>query len=174
MGIFVKNILDVCCGGKMFWFNKKNPNVLFCDIRKEKLIFPGNRTTSILPDMIVDFCKMPFSDNTFKLVVFDPPHLIKPGKTGWMFKKYGGLSENWKDDLKKGFEECFRVLKPDGILIFKWNETDIKVEEILKLTPVNPLFGNRQGKKHKTHWICFMKNKQKKEYFNFITGKLNV
>jgi hypothetical protein len=26
-----KPILDPCCGGKMFWFNKNNPHVLFCD-----------------------------------------------------------------------------------------------------------------------------------------------
>lgn len=29
-----KQILDVCCGSKMFWFEKDNPNVEFCDIRK--------------------------------------------------------------------------------------------------------------------------------------------
>lgn len=59
--------------------------------------------------------------------------------------------------LKKGFSECFRVLKPGHTLIFKWNETDIPVEEILKLTPYKPLFGNRCGKTSKTHWICFIK-----------------
>lgn len=29
-----KKILNPCCGSKMFWFDKNNPNVEFCDIRK--------------------------------------------------------------------------------------------------------------------------------------------
>ena len=28
-----KPILDVCCGPKMFWFDKNNPYVVFCDKR---------------------------------------------------------------------------------------------------------------------------------------------
>lgn len=30
-----KPIIDVCCGSRMFWFDKDNPNVEFCDIRQE-------------------------------------------------------------------------------------------------------------------------------------------
>ncbi|WP_315403017.1 hypothetical protein [Hoylesella saccharolytica] len=54
-------------------------------------------------------------------------------------------------------DDC--VLKPGGFLIFKWNETDIKVTEILKLTPERPVFGHISGKRANTHWICFMKNR---------------
>ena len=71
--------------------------------------------------------------------------------------KYGHLNGDWKDNIRKGFAECFRVLKHGGFLIFKWNETDIKVSEILKLTPVKPIFGHISGKRANTHWICFMK-----------------
>lgn len=28
----MKPILDACCGGRMFYFDKNNPNVLFTDI----------------------------------------------------------------------------------------------------------------------------------------------
>ena len=76
--------------------------------------------------------------------------------TGYQQIKYGALYSDWKDMLQRGFSECFRVLEPGGVLIFKWNETDIPVKEILKLAPVKPLFGNRSGKSSKTHWICFM------------------
>ena len=31
-----KPVLDVCCGGKMFYFDKTNENILFCDKRKIK------------------------------------------------------------------------------------------------------------------------------------------
>ncbi len=61
--------------------------------------------------------------------------------------------------LRKGFEECFRVLKPEGTLIFKWNEDEVAVTEILKLTPEQPLIGNRYGKHFKSHWIVFLKPK---------------
>lgn len=64
---------------------------------------------------------------------------------------------DWRDMLSKGFKECFRVLKSGGFLIFKWNDTDIKVSEILKLTPEKPVFGHISGKRSNTHWICFMK-----------------
>jgi hypothetical protein len=44
-----------------------------------------------------------------------------------MAAKYGKLSESWREDISKGFAECFRVLYSDGVLVFKWNETQIKV-----------------------------------------------
>ena len=31
----MKKIIDVCCGGRAFWFDKENPDVEFCDIRNE-------------------------------------------------------------------------------------------------------------------------------------------
>lgn len=157
------SILDACCGGRMFWFDKKNPNALYIDIREEHTFITkgnhgvDNRHRQILPDIVMDFRKMDLPDNHFSLVVFDPPHL-KAGRKSYMAQIYGSLSDtDWKQDLAKGFSECFRVLKPNGVLIFKWNESDIPLREILALTPVPPLFGHRSGKAMKTHWICFMK-----------------
>lgn len=54
---------------------------------------------------------MPFEDNTFHHVVFDPPHLVNAGNTSWLVKKYGKLNEDWRNDIKQGFKECMRVLK---------------------------------------------------------------
>lgn len=101
---------------------------------------------------------MPFLDNTYKLVVFDPPHMVQLGKSSWMAKKYGVLSNTWKEDIKQGFSECMRVLEPDGILVFKWNESQIKTSEILSLINQKPLFGHTTGRQSKTVWMCFMKN----------------
>ena len=61
----------------------------------------------------------------------------------------------WFD--KTMFGECFRVLKEHGVLILKWNETQIPVSQILKLTTRKPLFGNKQPNRTGTHWIVFMK-----------------
>lgn len=150
-------VLDPCCGSRMFWFDKKNQGVLFGDIRSESHVLCDGRSLNIAPDMIMDFTDLPFEDGSFKLVVFDPPHLKTAGENGWQMKKYGRLTGQWRDDIRKGFSECFRVLVPDGVLIFKWNETQIKVSEILALTDEKPLFGHPSGKKGGTHWITFMK-----------------
>ena len=157
-------VLDVCCGSRMFWFDKLDSRGTFMDKRKESHILKdksskgGSRELIIDPDFQADFTALPFDDETFPLVVFDPPHLIGPGKNGWLAKKYGSLIGDWRTEISKGFSECFRVLRPDGTLIFKWNEEKIKVSEILALTPEVPLFGNRCGKTAKTHWIVFMKS----------------
>ena len=99
-------ILDACCGSRMFWFDKENPDVVFQDIRNEDLdLNHGNRTCHIRPDHLGDFRQMSFPDETFYLVVFDPPHLKGAGQTGYMAKKYGTLDANWRLDLKRGFDE---------------------------------------------------------------------
>jgi len=152
-----KPILDMCCGSRMFHFDRSNPDVLFGDIRSEEHTLCDGRKLEITPDMHMDFRSLPFADNSFAVVVFDPPHLNVLGKSSWMAKKYGVLNESWQDDIRKGFSEAFRVLKPEGVLIFKWNEIQIKTSEILKLTNVKPLVGHISGKRSNTHWICFMK-----------------
>lgn len=155
-----KKIIDVCCGVKMFYFDKNDSRVLFCDKRKIKTNLCDGRKFEVNPDCVCDFTDLPFPDKSFKMVVFDPPHLLKgtdAEPTGWQHIKYGCLQGNWKEMLRKWFEECFRVLDDYGFLIFKWNETDIRVCEILKLTDKNPIFGHISGKRSNTHWICFMK-----------------
>lgn len=158
-----KLILDACCGSRMFWFDKSNPNVLFADIRtetveaKDSSCKSGTRTIEVKPDIEMDFRDMPFSDSTFKMVVFDPPHLNKLGKNSWMAKKYGVLNPTWKTDINEGFKECMRVLQPYGTLIFKWNENQITVNEILNTIGHEPLFGHKSGKRANTHWLAFMK-----------------
>lgn len=153
-----KRVIDVCCGSKMFWFDKNNPDVEFCDIRTIPYHeFYPNRYIEVSPDTVCDFTSLPFDDNSYKLAVFDPPHLTKVGDTSWLKLKYGKLEGDWKDTLRKGFSECFRVLDADGVLIFKWCEEQIPLREILPLSPYPPLFGHRSGKHNKTHWLCFMK-----------------
>jgi ubiquinone/menaquinone biosynthesis C-methylase UbiE len=151
----MKTILDVCCGSRMFWFDKQNENTVYMDIREYDDVLCDGRELHIHPDIVGDFRNIPFPDNSFNLVVFDPPHLIRAGKTSWVGKKYGILAETWQDDLRAGFKECFRVLKPHGTLIFKWNEDQIKLRQVLALTDHKPLFGDRRSK---THWIVFTKN----------------
>jgi SAM-dependent methyltransferase len=150
----LKLILDACCGSKMFWFDKNNEHTVFMDNRELDTELCDGRKLVINPDIVGDFTNIPFDAETFNLVVFDPPHLINAGDKSWLATKYGKLNKNWKEELKKGVQECFRVLKNNGVLIFKWNEEQIKISEILKLSSVKPLFGNQRGK---THWMVFIK-----------------
>lgn len=90
--------------------------------------------------------------------VIDPPHLEYAGDTSIMALKYGKLRGDWRSMLRCGFDECMRVLKPNGVLIFKWSEIQFPLSEILPLFSQKPLFGNRCRKRgNKTHWLCFMK-----------------
>lgn len=117
-------ILDMCCGSRMFWLNKKDKRAVFTDIRCEHHTLCDGRKLHIMPDVIADFRALPFADSSFAQVIFDPPHLMRVGKKSWMGKKYGALNrETWQDDIRQGFSEAFRVLRPQGTLIFKWNET---------------------------------------------------
>ena len=147
-------ILDACCGSKMFWFDTSRHDTVYMDNRELDTKLCDGRRLVIEPDVVADFRDMPFPDETFTLVVFDPPHLIRAGRTSWLALKYGVLGNDWREDLRKGFAECFRVLKPDGILVFKWNECQVKLKDVLRLTEEQPLIGDRRGK---THWMIFIK-----------------
>lgn len=153
-------VLDPCSGSRMMWFDRQHPAALYGDQRQEEHVLCDGRTLRIEPDMLIDFRSMPFPDNTFRLVAFDPPHLTHAGPKSWMAAKYGKLSENWRDDLSKGFAECFRVLAGDGVLVFKWNETQVRIKEVLALTPHQPMFGHTSGRKGLTHWMVFMKPRE--------------
>ena len=152
----MKRILDACCGGRMCWFDKNHPEAVFMDIRKETHTLCDGRTLDVSPDVVADFRNMPFEDATFSLVLFDPPHLKHLGDSAWLAKKYGKLLPTWEDDIRRGFEECMRVLKPDGVLIFKWNEEQIPTAKIISLIGKQPLFGHTSGNR-KTIWMCFIK-----------------
>ena len=160
-----KPILDACCGSRMFWKDHHNPNVLYVDNRVLKCqpIWKSNdgrstRYCTVLPDIVADFTALPFADNTFCHVVFDPPHLVNVGKTSWMAKKYGRLDRyEWPKMIRRGFDECWRVLKTNGTLVFKWGQRDISVERVLEVVGREPLYGHITGKGHNTLWAVYVK-----------------
>ena len=152
-----KFILDACCGGRMFWENKNHPNVLYIDNRKREkgFVIKGDKR-EVNPDIQMDFRNLKFSNNTFKMVVFDPPHIIRSSEAGIYTRVFGHLNKDtWKDDLKQGFKECWRVLDDFGVLIFKWSESQIKSKEVLNLFEEKPLI--KHGGMKTTKWFCFMK-----------------
>ena len=172
-----KFILDACCGPKMMWYNKQHPNCIYQDIRDEDKGFVDNRQNrEIKPDIVGDFRNMKhFRDKLFKLIVWDPPHIIqKFSNKCRMINTYGNLEpESWQDDLKRGFKECWRVLDDYGVLIFKWSECDrwgqkkfsAKIREVLEMFPIEPLFAQKvkwtKDNQFATYWATFMKIPEK-------------
>ena len=157
-----KFILDATAGFRQFWFDKQHPNCIYLDQKPE-----------VAPDIVGDFRDLKqFADNSFRLVVFDPPHLIKKtnGQAMNMVRDYGSLSpETWQSDLRQAFRELWRVLAPMGVLLFKWNTVSQSGPEIMKLFPVQPLIYQISQNKHDAYpdgkrqkslvtlWFCFMK-----------------
>lgn len=162
-----KIILDACCGGRMMWFNKHHPNALYIDnkVCEKGHIQKGfNPNHEVKPDIVMDFRDLTFKDKSFKLVVFDPPHLSTLTETSIMRKKFGCLNaDTWEYDLKTAFNELWRVLDDYGTLIIKWNDIEIPYKKLLSLFSQEPLFYNITAgakalkERNRSYWFCFMK-----------------
>ena len=154
-----KFILDACCSNRQMWFNKQHPNTIYIDNRKEpKGFISFSPNVDIQPDKIMDFRDLKFDNKSFKLIAWDPPHIVSNCKTGAIVKKYGALNPlTWEADLKQGFNELWRVLDDYGLLIFKWSICKIPIKNILALFHTQPLFGHTTGSKNTTRWMTFMK-----------------
>lgn len=166
-------ILDATCGQRGIWYIKNHPFVTYMDKREgvfntktSNQLFKNSRTIRIKPDVVADWTKtLPFEDGHFDMVIFDPPFIIrKDGNVPNTFVvTYSYLSKDrWESDLKFGIKELFRVLKKDGVFIFKWDEINVKLERIFKLFPYPPVFGSRVGQKNNMHWIVFLKYRPEK------------
>ncbi|AFH21870.1 putative methyltransferase [environmental Halophage eHP-11] len=149
--------------------NKDRDDTLYVDKREREPGFAGQegRTYGVDPDEIQDFRDLEYDDETFNLVVFDPPHVIKDGGmeslSGYIEKNYGALcAETWQSDIRAGFEELWRVLAPGGTLAFKFADNAADWGEVLDLAPVEPLFGttNKQRNGVETRWFLFYKEEQ--------------
>lgn len=167
-----KEILDATCGGRTIWYEgqKEREDTLYIDNREEDPGFHGQegRTYAVQPDEKQDFRDLPYQNESFNLVVFDPPHIIRPDGmkqlSGRIVKKYGALNaETWRTDLKKGFKELWRVLNPGGTLVFKFADNGVDFEEVLGLAPADPLFGTTtKTSQNDTRWFVFHKPETQK------------
>ena len=147
-------ILDATCGGRMMWWDKSHPDVLFVDRR---VVPPGAKVQQPLwnvePDLLADYRALPFSDNSFDMVVFDPPHMNSNtrGTTGIMAMTYGTITD--LDEVVAGLHECLRVAS--SWVVFKWNDADWTIGEIIERSGINPLFGHRTAKSGRTIWAMY-------------------
>jgi len=83
-----------------------------------------------------------------------------------MSERYG-LFSAWEIRrlVFEGFLEFARVLKEDGLVLFKWNDHDVKLSDIIWYTLGSfvPLFGQRTSSRSRhasmTTWTCLIKRK---------------
>ncbi|MFC1740179.1 SAM-dependent methyltransferase [Pseudomonadota bacterium] len=140
------------------WFDKTHDATVYVDRRVEPPgVVPEQPAFSVQPDVVADFTSLPFADESFDLVVFDPPH-AEVAATSITAKKYGSLFGDWRPVITEGFTECWRVLSRRGTLVFKWNEAAVSVSEVLQLLPESPMFGHVTAKSGATKWLTFYKD----------------
>ena len=151
-------ILDATCGLREMWFQKDDPDTIYLDRRKGAISskwrqYGGNKIIRVTVQ--ADNRYLPFRNETFSLVVYDPPHHVRDAD-GTYQDLYGKLSgKTWIKDIWTASRELFRVLKIGGFLILKWSESSKKVRRVVALFPSPPLFGTK-SKSH-TYWIVFRK-----------------
>ena len=104
-------ILDACCGSRMFWFDKEHENALYMDNRTLETTLCDGRKLVVNPDIVADFKNIPFDNETFYLVIFDPPHLLHAGDTSYLKAKYGTLGLHGKMILNRGSQSVGECLK---------------------------------------------------------------
>lgn len=158
------DVLDATAGGKHMWFPDHTDS--------DRVVFADRRTVSELehqpgwdctPDVKCDVRNLPFSDGTFSLIAFDPPHRVTDGGmeqlTGVIEQKYGALcAETWQSDLRQSFAELWRVLDDGGTLTFKWADVHKSHSDILAVIDQSPLYGVTTEKKRAvTKWWVFQK-----------------
>jgi DNA modification methylase len=151
---------------------------------------------TVKPIIFCSNTQTPFADLTFHSIFYDPPHFfndkgsfysIPDSKTflekwqgyGTIPRYYGG--DKYKTQmalLRHVFEaqkEFHRILKADGLLWLKWNETYITINTILHLfekwqvllqIPVR--LNNPSRTQRQTYWVCMYKKVQREVQVQLI------
>ena len=99
--------------GQGVWWRRWRPERL---VRTD--IIPANA-----PDGPADFTTLPWPGDVFDAVAFDPPYRLNGRPDPGFDIKYGTQARaGWQERhelIRQGITECFRVLRPEGILLVK-------------------------------------------------------
>jgi len=150
------------------WLEKDVQQIVYLD-KEIRLKYP--------PGIYADNEDLPFKTGSFDVIYFDPPH----GDWGESSRHTDPKELRYEDGpntffgwwrSRKGFfhyldssqEEFYRVLRDDGLLLFKWNETEISLNRVLipfnhrwRILIKTPIRSIYQRSKHVTYWIHLVK-----------------
>lgn len=171
-------ILDINGGNQTMWEYKDFKEILHIDMEKK---------LTIKPDIFCDNRQTPFRDKVFDTIFADPPHFFNdkgsfyaiPDKEtfkekwkgyGEVPRYYGGDKYKTKTDLLRYVsaegKECYRILKDDGILWLKWNETYVSINTVMAffddwniLLELPIRLSNPNRTDAQTYWVCLCKKK---------------
>jgi len=122
-------MLDASAGNRMLWSNKNPPNTVFLD---------KNTLLKIPPDILGVWENLPFRDDVFDCVLFDPPHKFNRTSGFWANPSspnyYGADISRTKlvTGIFHGTREFLRIAKR---LCFKWSDDEISLARVLSLFP---------------------------------------
>ena len=160
----MNRILDATTGGKHMWFpeSEELERAVYADRRRVEGLEhqPGWECD---PSVLCDTRRLPFTDGSFSLVAYDPPHRVTDGGmrelSGVVEQKYGALrAETWQADLRQSFRELWRVLESGGTLTFKWADVHKSHDQVLEVLTESPLYGVTTEKDRAvTKWWVFNK-----------------
>ena len=172
--------LDCNAGNQTMWKYKEWEEMLHIDF---------NKKLTVKPDIWCSNICTPFKDGTFDNIFSDPPHFYGDKSSMYAFpdmetftskfQGYGTIPRYYGGDIYKTQtellhyihdlqKELYRILKDDGILWLKWNESMIHLGTILSLfdnwnklleLPIRLVNPNRTNKQ--TYWVCLVKKKKK-------------
>ena len=118
-------IADLTFGKGVFWKQ--------LDMSKYKF-FPSDIITS--KALICDFCHLPYRDQVFDVIVFDPPYCHNPGRmiVNANYQNKETTKGFYHDDIlqlyREGMRESLRCLKDEGTL---WVKTKDEVQSSLQM-----------------------------------------
>lgn len=109
-------VLDVTANRRRMWRGVPWRHVMYADI---------DRATK--PQFVADFTAMPWRDDSYDVLVFDPPHLphaaASPESLGQLVRDYGFAHAPHANNVTSYFSpflrEAARVLRPDGLIFAK-------------------------------------------------------
>lgn len=111
-----QRILDATVNTGRFWKGSSRP-VIGMDIEVKHY-----------PTIVADNLQMPVCDNSFDVIVFDPPHIPNQGRDiskdfntrfGLVLKSSAENNYNFSHLYPPFAQEAYRILKPEGILLCK-------------------------------------------------------
>ena len=160
-------ILDATAGNRAMWKNKNPPNVIFMD-KEIGLAIP--------PNVFAIWQNLPFRDDVFETILFDPPHdrfspsSVHMNPQGWHNPRveggrkiggtfWGSLSSSWAGEFIRASKEFHRIAIR---LCFKWNDSRYPLERPLSFfeewipIQIKEHFSKRRRGKTNTYWVTMI------------------